>query len=830
MTVLNSRQLDAGYDGRPVVRGVALSVCSGKIAALIGPNGAGKSTLLKTFAGLLQPVAGTVFIDSVDAFSIKPGERAKLLAAMTTNRAAADYATCFDVVGVGRYQYTGAFGRLTPSDVRAVDDALKAVDAYELRDKEFAKLSDGQKQRVLLARALAQEPRVMILDEPTSFLDVGYKLTFADTLRRLAREKNVGALVSIHELELARAVADLVVCLSADNRIDRVGTPGEIFQTDYIERLFNIPNGGLKHVYGFLTETPDDNAIRGEIEDFAIREDAQTVNNAFAAPGSELLPELRAETTNGSADELPRLGASASPASGQSSKRSTRFLMIQGSMSGVGKSLLTAGLCRIFYQDGRRVAPFKSQNMALNSFVTQDGLEMGRAQVMQAEAAGAVPDVAMNPILLKPTDDCGSQVIVNGKVVGNMRAREYFQYKKTLVPTILRAIDKLSAEADVIVIEGAGSPAEINLRANDIVNMGMAELVDSPVLLVADIDRGGVFAQLLGTIELLEPSERARVKGLIINKFRGDKSLLDSGIREIERRAGIPVVGVVPYMELELEDEDSLTERLAKPYVSDRRKNAPKIVVGAVRFPHIANFTDFNTFEQIDELELRYVKKPEELDALDMLILPGSKNTIEDRRWLTENGFDPVVKAFANKDKPIVGICGGYQMLGVSIDDPESVEAGGSVQGLGLLPVRTTLTSQKRRAQVRARICAPGGVFAELKNAEYYGYEIHMGKTVPVGGELGSESVSPLLRPFTPDGSGWALGSVYGTYAHGLFDSKDVLTRVVRKLAELKGVSVALDRVEDYDDLKEREYDRLADALRKNVDVDAIYKILRGEI
>lgn len=277
-----------------------------------------------------------------------------------------------------------------------------------------------------------------------------------------------------------------------------------------------------------------------------------------------------------------------------------KVIMAQGTMSGAGKSLLVAGLCRIIKRDGYRVAPFKSQNMALNSFVTAEGLEMGRAQVMQAEAAGISPLVCMNPILLKPTNHTGSQVIVNGKVLGNMSAREYFSYKRKLIPDIIKAFRKLNEIADIIVIEGAGSPAEINLRENDIVNMGLAEIVDAPVLLVGDIDRGGVFAQLLGTLLLLTKEEKERVKGLIINKFRGDASLLDSGIEILEEKGGIPVTGIVPYMEIDLEDEDSLTERFD-------RKEKGKVDLAVIRYPRISNFTDFNVFEQIPEVSVRYV-------------------------------------------------------------------------------------------------------------------------------------------------------------------------------------------------------------------------------
>ena len=313
--------------------------------------------------------------------------------------------------------------------------------------------------------------------------------------------------------------------------------------------------------------------------------------------------------------------------------------MIQGTMSNAGKSLLCAGLCRIFKQDGYRVAPFKSQNMALNSFITEDGLEMGRAQVVQAEAAGVAPQVEMNPILLKPTNDVGSQVIVNGEVLKNMSAREYFAYKKQLIPDIMKAFHKLEEENDIIVIEGAGSPAEINLKKDDIVNMGLAKMVDAPVLLVGDIDRGGVFAQLLGTLMLLEDDEKERVKGLVINKFRGDKTILDPGIVMLEERGGIPVVGVTPYMQVEIEDEDSLTERFNMTKGGKGAEERIGLVdIAVIRTPRISNFTDFMLLENAPGVNLRYVKNPRELENPDMIILPGTKNTMGDLKWLRQSG------------------------------------------------------------------------------------------------------------------------------------------------------------------------------------------------
>lgn len=495
-----------------------------------------------------------------------------------------------------------------------------------------------------------------------------------------------------------------------------------------------------------------------------------------------------------------------------------KVIMIQGTMSGVGKSFLVAGLCRIMKQDGYRAAPFKSQNMALNSFVTQEGLEMGRAQVMQAEAAGIKPMVCMNPILLKPTNHTGSQVIVNGKVLGNMDAKDYFAYKKQLIPDIRKAFRELEAYTDIIVIEGAGSPAEINLKENDIVNMGMAKMVDAPVLLAGDIDRGGVFAQLLGTLMLLDEEEKKRVKGLIINKFRGDKTILAPGIVMLEEKGKIPVAGVVPYMEVALEDEDSLTERFAK-------KAESCIDIAVIRYPRISNFTDFNIFEQIKEVSVRYVASVSEIHKPDMVILPGSKNTIGDLKWMRQNGLEAAVKKMA-EDIPVFGICGGYQMLGEQIIDSAGVEGGGALQGMELLPVITKLGEEKVRCQIEGKLPKVDGIFRNLSGLEFTGYEIHMGKTV--FSENGKESE---IRTDAWYGKRMIVSggnkNVYGTYVHGIFDKGGIAAAVVQALAKKKGILIENAVFEDYQSLKEKQYDKLADTLREYLDMEEIYGTLR---
>lgn len=487
-----------------------------------------------------------------------------------------------------------------------------------------------------------------------------------------------------------------------------------------------------------------------------------------------------------------------------------KVIMIQGTMSGAGKSLIVAGLCRMMRRDGYRVAPFKSQNMALNSYVTEEGLEMGRAQVMQAEAAGMEPLVCMNPILLKPTDYMGSQVIVNGRVLGNMSAREYFSYKRGLIPDIMEAFRKLEQLADIIVIEGAGSPAEINLRENDIVNMGLAGLLDAPVLLVGDIDRGGVFAQLLGTLMLLKEEERDRVKGLLINKFRGDASLLDSGIEILEQKGGIPVAGVIPYMEIDLEDEDSLTDRFA-------RRECGKIDIAVIRYPRISNFTDFNVFEQVPDVSVRYIASAAELGCPDLVFLPGSKNTMGDLLWMRENGLELVVRNMAGR-VPICGICGGLQMLGEKIADPGGMETGGAVKGMGLLPVTTTLQRKKVRRQVQGNVNRLSGTFSVLSGLAFAGYEIHMGCSRMVSVPEG-EREPVFVSGGIPD--------VYGTYVHGIFDKGVVASVLVGALARKKGIALERGIYSDYREHKEKQYDKLADILSEHLDREKIYGLLR---
>lgn len=478
-------------------------------------------------------------------------------------------------------------------------------------------------------------------------------------------------------------------------------------------------------------------------------------------------------------------------------------IMIQGTMSNAGKSLLAAALCRIFHQQGLRVAPFKSQNMALNSFITSQGGEMGRAQVVQAEAAGLAPDTRMNPILLKPTTDVGSQVIVNGQVLGNMDAMEYYRRKREFLPAVLAAYESLARENDVIVIEGAGSPAEINLKQDDIVNMGLAKLVDAPVLLVGDIDRGGVFAQLYGTLALLEPDERARVKGLIVNKFRGDRQILEPGIRQLEALCGVPVAGVVPYAHLDIDDEDSLSERFS-------REAAHGLVdIAVIRLPRISNFTDLSAFERHTAVSLRYVNHPSQLGEPDLIILPGTKSTVADLFWMREVGMEAAILKRAAFNTPIIGICGGFQMLGRVILDENCVESTQkTVRGMGLLDMETVFCEEKVQRQVHGTLQNISGLFSALNGVFYSGYEIHMGR---------SEAAQDAFL---------CNNSVYGTYIHGIFDEADVCDTILRVLCEKKGVKV--DELERFDpeEYKQKQYDKLANIVRDGLDMDLIWRIL----
>lgn len=502
-------------------------------------------------------------------------------------------------------------------------------------------------------------------------------------------------------------------------------------------------------------------------------------------------------------------------------------IMLQGTASDVGKSVLAAGLCRIFLQDGYRVAPFKSQNMALNSGITRHGDEMGRAQIFQAEAAGIEADVRMNPVLLKPTGERKSQVIVMGKVLKDMDAVSYHEFKPQLFEQVLTAYQALSADYQMIVIEGAGSPAEINLRDRDIVNMGLAERINAPVILIADIDRGGVFASIFGTLALLEESERQRVKGVIINKFRGDVSLLKSGIEKIEALTGVPIIGVMPMIELNIEDEDSVILSQKRPQLKQNQE-VETLNIAVVQLPHISNFTDFNPLALQPDVNLRYVKKGERIGVADLVILPGSKNTLDDLCYLHQSGLAAEIQQLAQMGCPVIGICGGYQMLNRMLYDGIESDID-KMLGLGLLDCETHFASEKTTRQVTGTIVAKHGVFKSCHGLAIKGYEIHMGQT-QLADDLAS--FSQLAASETDchfDGAINAEGNVMGTYVHGIFDEGEFTRALLNTLREKKGFA-PLTQTFSFAQFKQQEYDRLADAMRQHIDIARIYQIMSQQI
>lgn len=497
----------------------------------------------------------------------------------------------------------------------------------------------------------------------------------------------------------------------------------------------------------------------------------------------------------------------------------SKAIMIQGTGSHVGKSIITAGLCRIFKNMGYRVAPFKAQNMALNSAVAKEGGEIGRAQAIQAEACGIEPSVHMNPVLLKPNSDMGSQVIIHGKVVGNMKAREYYAFKNNAWEAVCESYQRLSKEFDLIVIEGAGSPAEVNLKENDIVNMKMAEMAEAKVLLVSDIDRGGVFASLIGTMELLTPSERKMICGFIINKFRGDKTLLEPGLSFIEERTGVPVLGVVPYLrDVGIGEEDSVGLECGMRNVEcgGGENGGSPIRIGVVKLPHISNYTDFDPLQKEADVELAYINKQKEVAGLDLVIIPGSKNTIDDLKFLKNTGLADAIKRHKKNGGHVVGICGGYQILGLKVDDPHGVETdSGAEEGLGLLHVETILLKDKVTANVEA-------VNGRQSAVSVKGYEIHMGESKIVG-DVESLFVIRNRNGETveiPDGAITKDGKCWGTYIHGIFDNdgfKRIFLNGMRRKKGLAPIAASFKR--------EDGYDRLAKVLMEHLDMRQIHSL-----
>lgn len=497
--------------------------------------------------------------------------------------------------------------------------------------------------------------------------------------------------------------------------------------------------------------------------------------------------------------------------------------MVQGTASHVGKSVLVSALCRIFRQDGFRVAPFKAQNMSNNSYVTAGGGEIGRAQAVQAEAAGVEARVEMNPVLLKPEADHLSQVVLLGKPLLSARTQDYFALKSQLWDSVRTSLDTLRSDYDIVVIEGAGSPAEINLKSTEIVNMRVARYADAPVLLCADIDRGGVFAAVVGTLELLEPEERETVKGVIINKFRGDISLLTDGLTWLEDRTGIPVLGVVHHFkDIHIPEEDSVALDLPV-------RNAIEAVldIAVVQLPHISNFDDFDPLTRENGVSIRYVDSPEQLGCPDLIVLPGTKTTIPDLVWMEQRGLTEAVLASQQAGAAIIGICGGYQMLGTELFDPDHVESSRTeFQGLGILPVTTVFSGSKDTHRIQGKVLQGGGLLQGSKGLAIQGYEIHMGQTygegVAAAFRIEDRSDTVVEQNTASDGALDSSGWILGTYIHGLFHNGELRQALLRALARRKGVGLALAA---QDLALDQEYDKLADWVRTSLKMDLIYQM-----
>jgi len=515
-----------------------------------------------------------------------------------------------------------------------------------------------------------------------------------------------------------------------------------------------------------------------------------------------------------------------------------KAIMVQGTGSDVGKSILVCALCRIFQQGGMRVTPFKAQNMSNNSYVTVGGGEMGRAQVAQAEAAGLHPAVEMNPILLKPTGNNGSQIITMGKPIGHMTANEYYENKDKMLDIAKDAYSALSEQYDIIVIEGAGSPAEVNIKDDDIVNMKIAEIADAPVILVTDIERGGSFAWIVGTLELLNSDERERVCGIIINKFRGDMGILEPGIEMLEKRIGKPVLGVLPYFtDINIDNEDSVCLDNSDRKLNNKnyKPSESQIDIVVIRLPRISNFTDFDILKREKDVCVRFVDNAQSIGNPDLVIIPGSKNTIGDLKFITENGIADSIKNLAKNGTMVIGICGGYQMLGKEIRDSENAESMVTqIGGLGLIDAKTIFMQKKNTYQIKARLHSNQSNRSDQNNfntrSDISGYEIHMGETELHNGTL------PFLKIIErsdkevcmDDGAISDDGNVIGTYVHGIFDNDEFRLELINCLRRKKGLSpIQLEDLSKVD--KERQYDKLADLFKKHINMDLINELV-GEL
>ncbi|PWI58727.1 cobyric acid synthase [Sulfoacidibacillus thermotolerans] len=510
-------------------------------------------------------------------------------------------------------------------------------------------------------------------------------------------------------------------------------------------------------------------------------------------------------------------------------KAGARSIMLLGTASNVGKSTLCTALCRILAQDGYRVAPFKAQNMSLNSAVTPSGREIGRAQAVQAEAAGILPSEHMNPVLLKPTGVTRSQVIVQGKVKDTVSARTYFQSnKEELWTAVTESFQFLQERYEVIVMEGAGSPVEMNLKARDIVNMRAAMMADADVLLVADIDRGGVFASVVGTLHLLTAQERARVKGVIINKFRGDPALFEEGVHLLEEYAKVPVLGVIPHIsDLGIEEEDSLgleSERYRMPREFSLEASSEQVLqIAVIAFPHLANFTDFDPLFLEPDVVVNFCDHPNDLQHVDAIILPGTKNTMEDLRWLKESGLASAIRERVQKGTYVLGICGGFQMLGQQVRDPHHHESSqNAIAGLELFDCDTVISDEKRTELVVGELQGPYAGIAVT------GYEIHMGKTSMRSQQIFAFAHSERENLLSADGAQSADGSQIGTYLHGILHNDDFRTVWLNRLRVRRGWT-AKEQTVVTRDVRKAAYDRLAEIVRQHLNMEAIYQMLSSK-
>lgn len=492
-------------------------------------------------------------------------------------------------------------------------------------------------------------------------------------------------------------------------------------------------------------------------------------------------------------------------------------IMIVGTSSGAGKSLIVTALCRIFYKDGYKVSPFKAQNMALNSYITSEGKEMGRAQVVQAEAANIIPSADMNPILLKPSSKNKIQIIIQGKSIGNMSGIEYNENKKNFIPNLKESYSKIEKNADIIVLEGAGSPAEINIKQEDLSNMAMARLVDAPVLLVADIDRGGVFASIYGTIMLLKEEDRKRIKGIIINKFRGNVEVLKSGFEIIQNLTGVKTLGVIPYADIDLEDEDSISEKYKSYKINKETEN--KIKISVIKLKHLSNITDIDAFSIYEDVEIKFIKERSELGNEDIIIIPGSKNTIDDLKYLKESGIAEEIIKNSTKDIIIFGICGGFQILGRKIKDPYHIE--GDIEelaGLALLDIETIMEKEKTMIQYKGKMKVKDGMLKDLDNLEIKAYEIHQGLSKGNEKNLTFDERVIFVNK----------DNIIGTYLHGIFDNKDFTNTLLNQIREKKGLK-KIENTMTYEEYKQKQFDKLEKLVRDNLNIKEIYDILENK-